>query len=66
MPAFTSTTRSARRVPWDDVFGYLRETNYDGLLAVSVFGWEEEADAIQSGCASASSANSASPERPHA
>lgn len=33
-------------VPWDELFGYLRETNYDGPLAVSVFGWEEEADAI--------------------
>ena len=29
-----------------EVFGYLRETNYDGPLSVCVFGWEEEADAI--------------------
>jgi myo-inositol catabolism protein IolH len=28
------------------VFGHLRETGYDGLVAVSVFGWEEDADAI--------------------
>lgn len=33
-------------VPWDQVFGYLRETSYDGPLSVCVFGWEEQADAI--------------------
>lgn len=33
-------------IPWNDVFGYLRETHYDGPLSVCVFGWEEEADAI--------------------
>ncbi len=33
-------------VPWDDVFGYLRETSYDGPVSVCVFGWEEEADAV--------------------
>ena len=33
-------------VPWDEVFGYLREINYDGPLSVCVFGWEEDADAI--------------------
>ncbi|MFV0407959.1 MAG: sugar phosphate isomerase/epimerase family protein [Propioniciclava sp.] len=33
-------------VPWDEVFGYLRETHYDGPLSVCVFGWEEHADAI--------------------
>lgn len=33
-------------VPWDDGFGYLRETGYDGALSVCVFGWEEDADAI--------------------
>ncbi|GAB48821.1 sugar phosphate isomerase/epimerase family protein [Mobilicoccus pelagius] len=33
-------------IPWDDVFGYLRETDYDGPVSVCVFGWEEDADAI--------------------
>ena len=33
-------------VPWDEVFGYLREIDYDGPLSVCVFGWEEDADAI--------------------
>ena len=33
-------------VPWDQVFGYLRDTNYDGQLSVCVFGWEEKADEI--------------------
>ena len=33
-------------VPWDDVFGYLREISYDGPVSVCVFGWEEEMDAI--------------------
>ena len=33
-------------VPWDQVFGYLRDTNYDGPLSVCVFGWEEKADEI--------------------
>ncbi|MHA7861427.1 sugar phosphate isomerase/epimerase family protein [Tessaracoccus sp. Y36] len=33
-------------VPWEDAFGHLRDTDYDGALSVCVFGWEEEADAI--------------------
>ncbi|MDO5627606.1 MAG: sugar phosphate isomerase/epimerase [Mobilicoccus sp.] len=33
-------------VPWDDVFGYLRETSYDGTVSVCVFGWEEDMDGI--------------------
>ena len=33
-------------IAWDEVFGYLRETSYDGPLSVCVFGWEEDADAI--------------------
>lgn len=33
-------------VPWDEVFGYLREIGYDQRLSVCVFGWEEDADAI--------------------
>lgn len=33
-------------IAWDEVFGYLRETSYDGPLSVCVFGWEEQADAI--------------------
>ncbi|MHA6513051.1 sugar phosphate isomerase/epimerase family protein [Tessaracoccus sp. Z1128] len=33
-------------VPWDEVFGYLREIKYDARLSVCVFGWEEDADAI--------------------
>ncbi|MCA0437650.1 MAG: sugar phosphate isomerase/epimerase, partial [Actinobacteria bacterium] len=33
-------------VPWDEVFGYLRETKYDGPVSVCVFGWEERADDI--------------------
>jgi myo-inositol catabolism protein IolH len=33
-------------VPWDQLFGYLRDTKYDGRVAVSVFGWEEKADEI--------------------
>ena len=33
-------------VPWDDVFGYLRETDYDGPVSVCVFGWEEHMDDI--------------------
>ena len=33
-------------VPWDEVFGYLREIDYDARLSVCVFGWEEDADAI--------------------
>lgn len=33
-------------VPWDELFGYLRETSYDGALSVCVFGWEEDADDI--------------------
>ena len=28
------------------VFGYLRETDYDGPVSVCVFGWEERADDI--------------------
>ncbi len=33
-------------VPWNEVFGYLREIGYDQRLSVCVFGWEEDADAI--------------------
>lgn len=33
-------------VPWDDAFGHLRDTGYEGALSVCVFGWEEDADAI--------------------
>lgn len=33
-------------VPWDEVFGYLRETGYEGAMSVCVFGWEEDADAV--------------------
>lgn len=33
-------------VPWDQVFDYLRAVNYEGPLSVCVFGWEEDADAI--------------------
>jgi myo-inositol catabolism protein IolH len=33
-------------VNWDEFFGTLRETNFDGLATVCVFGWEETADDI--------------------
>jgi len=33
-------------VPWEETFNYLREIKYDGPLSVCVFGWEEDADAI--------------------
>lgn len=33
-------------IDWDEAFGYLRHTNYDGPVSVCVFGWEEDADAI--------------------
>ena len=33
-------------VPWDEFFGYLRDARFDGRVAVSVFGWEENADEI--------------------
>lgn len=33
-------------VPWEQAFGYLRETGYDKAVSVCVFGWEEEMDAI--------------------
>lgn len=33
-------------VPWDEVFGYLRETCYDGPVSVCVFGWEEQMDEV--------------------
>ena len=36
-------------VPWDEVFGYLREVAYDGPVSVCVFGWEERADDIHVG-----------------
>jgi myo-inositol catabolism protein IolH len=33
-------------VPWDDVFGALREIGFDGVVSVCVFGWHERADQI--------------------
>ena len=33
-------------IDWDAAFAYLREREYDGPVSVCVFGWEEEADAI--------------------
>ncbi|MDN5822321.1 MAG: sugar phosphate isomerase/epimerase, partial [Brachybacterium sp.] len=33
-------------IDWDAAFAYLREREYDGSVSVCVFGWEEEADAI--------------------
>ena len=33
-------------IDWDDAFAYLREREYDGPVSVCVFGWEEDADAI--------------------
>jgi myo-inositol catabolism protein IolH len=33
-------------VPWDELFGTLRDSGFDGVATVCVFGWEEEADAI--------------------
>ena len=33
-------------VDWDEFFSTLRESNFDGLATVCVFGWEETADDI--------------------
>lgn len=33
-------------IDWDDAFSALRERDYDGPVSVCVFGWEEDADAI--------------------
>lgn len=33
-------------VAWDEFFATLRETDFDGVATVCVFGWEEDADAI--------------------
>lgn len=33
-------------IPWDETFGALRDAAFDGIAAVCVFGWEEDADAI--------------------
>jgi myo-inositol catabolism protein IolH len=31
-------------VPWDEVFGALRQIGFDGVVSVCVFGWHEKAD----------------------
>jgi myo-inositol catabolism protein IolH len=33
-------------VAWDEFFGTLRDTGFDGVATVCVFGWEEDADGI--------------------
>ncbi len=33
-------------VPWDELFGSLREVGFDGVATVCVFGWNERADEI--------------------
>ncbi|WP_114853112.1 sugar phosphate isomerase/epimerase [Brachybacterium sp. YJGR34] len=33
-------------IDWDAAFTWLREREYDGTMSVCVFGWEEQADAI--------------------
>lgn len=33
-------------VAWDEFFETLRETEFDGVATVCVFGWEEDADGI--------------------
>jgi myo-inositol catabolism protein IolH len=33
-------------VPWDEFFGALRDTAFDGVATVCVFGWDEQADEI--------------------
>lgn len=33
-------------IDWDETFAALRDVNFDGIAAVCVFGWEEDADAI--------------------
>src|SRR4051812_2619833 len=33
-------------VDWDECFGALRDAGFDGIAAVCVFGWEEDADEI--------------------
>ena len=33
-------------IDWDETFAALRDVSFDGIAAVCVFGWEEDADAI--------------------
>jgi len=33
-------------IDWDQTFAALRDVTFDGIAAVWVFGWEEDADAI--------------------
>ena len=33
-------------IDWDETFAALRDVGFDGIAAVCVFGWEEDADAI--------------------
>jgi sugar phosphate isomerase/epimerase len=33
-------------IAWDETFAALRDVTFDGIAAVCVFGWEEDADAI--------------------
>jgi sugar phosphate isomerase/epimerase len=33
-------------IDWDQTFAALRDVAFDGIAAVCVFGWEEDADAI--------------------
>jgi myo-inositol catabolism protein IolH len=33
-------------IDWDQTFAALRDVSFDGIAAVCVFGWEEDADAI--------------------
>ena len=33
-------------IDWDASFEHLRKINYDAAISVCVFGWEEDADAI--------------------
>jgi myo-inositol catabolism protein IolH len=33
-------------IDWDATFAALRDVSFDGIAAVCVFGWEEDADAI--------------------
>jgi myo-inositol catabolism protein IolH len=50
-------------IDWDETFSALRDVSFDGIAAVCVFGWEEDADAIHRRMLDRVTAELASPGR---